>query len=106
MGWAANGTVVSVAVSAVVGVDPAAVGVTWSNVIPEAEASWLSCSITFGISTCFGIAFARPKTFAERTAGRASMKPVDLLASICACTAAVCFFRLAALERFGAIRAK
>src|SRR4029079_14682666 len=106
MGCAANGEVVAATVGAVVAAEPAAVGVTWSNVIPEAEASWLSCSITFGISTCFGIAFARPKMFADRTAGRACMKPVERWASICSRTAAVCFFRLAALERFGEMRAK
>ena len=86
--------------------EPAALGVIWSNVIPESCASWFSCSITFGVSSCFGIAFARLKTLAERTAGSAFMKPVERLLAICFCTAAVCFFRLAALARFGAIRAK
>ncbi len=81
-------------------------GVIWSNVIPESCASWFSCRITFGVSSCFGIAFARLKTPAERTAGSACMKPVERLVAICFCTAAVCFFRLAALARFGAIRAK
>ncbi|HEV8098610.1 MAG TPA: hypothetical protein VGP56_05660, partial [Gaiellaceae bacterium] len=84
----------------------AALGVIWSNVIPESCASWFSCRITFGVSSCFGIAFARLKTPAERTAGSACLNPVELLASICFCTAAVCFFRSAALLCFGAMSAK
>ena len=62
--------------------------------------------ITSGVSSLFGIACVRAKTLAERTAGSACWNAVERLAAICACTAAVCFFRLAAVERFGEITAK
>ncbi len=78
----------------------------WSKLIPESTASWLSCRITSGVSSWLGIAFARLKTLAERTAGSAFMNAVERFWSICACTAAVCFFSVAAVERFGEIRAK
>jgi hypothetical protein len=40
---------------------------------------------------------------AARTAGRAFVNAVDLFWSICFWTAAVCFYRSAAVERFGEI---
>ena len=57
--------------------------------------------MTSGICSLVGIAIARRKTDAERTAGSACVKADERLAAICACTAAVCCFRLLAVERFG-----
>src|SRR6478672_10562749 len=98
MGSAAKGSVVS-------GVALDAPGAIWSKLIPESTASWLSWRITSGVWSWLGIAFARLKTGAERTAGSAFTKDLELFWSICACTAVVCFFSVAALERFGEIRA-
>ena len=85
---------------------PLAPGWIWSKQIPESCASALSWRMTSGVWSWVGIAIARRKTDAERTAGSACVKAVERLLAICACTAAVCFFRLAAVERFGAITAK
>ena len=77
-----------------------------SKLIPDSSASALSCRITFGVSSSLGIAFARLKTLALRTAGRACVNPVERLRSICSCTAAVLCLRAAASDFFGAMRAK
>src|SRR5215475_9896316 len=81
-------------------------GDIWSNEIPEACASEFSCSITSAVWGWLGIATARRKTLAERTAGSACVNADERFLAICSCTAAVCCFRLAASERFGEITAK
>ena len=90
----------------VVAVASAAPGWIWSNEIPEASASPFSWRMMSGVWSWLGIAIARRKTLAERTAGSAFVNAVERLREICICTAAVCFLRLAAVECFGEITVK
>ena len=101
IGSAANGSVARVPT-----LESAAPGWIWSNDRPESSASLFSCRITSGVSSWLGIASVNLKMLAARTAGSAFVNAVDLFWSICVCTAAVCFFRSAAVERFGEIRTK
>src|SRR5262249_30181099 len=101
IGWTANGSV-----SPVVVVVAELCGAIWSKLIPDCFASAFSVRITSAVASLLGIAWVRLKTLAERTAGSACWNALERLAAIWACTAAVCFFRLDAVERFGEIRAR
>ena len=52
--------------------------------MPEADARLFSVRITSGVSSLFGMACVRLKTFAERTAGSAFVNAVEAFLAICA----------------------